>query len=203
MKKSILFLALLLSAAALQAQFGVKGGIAISNWGGEDVDDISDVKSSIVGPYFGAFYNAKIGGMFSIQPELVYSSQGVQFEESGFELKYTLGYLNFTPVARWNSASGFYLGTGPQIGFLLSAKEKFDGDEEDVKDNFRSTDFSWIFAAGYDLKSGLGFYARYNHGLSTLDDEETDPAKVYNRVFNVGIRYTVGPSKKSKDSAKK
>jgi len=196
MKKALLFIILSLAVTATQAQFGVKGGIAISTWGGSDVDDVSSSKSSIIGPYFGAYYNLKISHMFSVQPELVYSSQGVKFEESGVELKYTLGYLNFTPLFRWNSQSGFFLGTGPQVGFLLSAKEKFDGTETDVKDNFRSTDFSWAFAAGYDLKSGLGFYGRFNLGLSSLDDATSDPSKVYNRVFNIGIRYTIMPSKK-------
>jgi|SRR5687768_400662 len=195
MKKIILLIVTILAVAAVQAQFGIKGGINIANWGGDDIEDFGDTKTSLIGPYFGIFYNKKIGGgMVSIQPELVYSSQGVQFEDPTFEVKYVTNYLNLTPLFRWNS-SGFFLGTGPQVGFLISAKEKIGDQEDDIKDDLRSTDFSWAFAAGYELRSGFGIYARFNLGLSSIDDDETDPVDIKHRVFQVGLRYAFMPEK--------
>lgn len=194
MKKIILFLFLSMAVSLAQAQFGIMGGINIANWGGDDVDDMGETKSSLVGPHFGAFYNLKFGAsMFSVQPELVFSRQGVQFENAGFEIKYATSYLNFTPLFRWNSNSGFFLGTAPQIGYLLSAEAKANDQEEDIKDDLEDYDFSWAFAAGYEFKGGLGFYGRFNLGLSSIDNDEVDPVDIKNRVFQVGVRYTFMP----------
>lgn len=201
MKKLFLFAAFAAFAMFAQAQFGVKGGINIANFSGSTVDDLSDQKSSVIGPYFGVFYNAKIADQFSIQPELVYSGQGSQLEEGNLEIKYQVNYLNFTPLVRWNSPSGFFLGTAPQIGFRLSAKIKYMDQEEDIKDDVKSTDFSWAFATGYELKSGLGFYARYNLGLASIAEDEDEDIK--NSVFQVGLRYGIMPSKKGKGDSKK
>jgi hypothetical protein len=82
---------------------------------------------------------------------------------------------------------GFFLQTGPQYGFLMSAKAK-DGGTTDVKDQFKTGNFSWAFAAGYDTKGGLGFYARYNLGLSKIADDGSD---VKTGTFQFGLRYTL------------
>ncbi|MBL7740608.1 MAG: PorT family protein [Chitinophagaceae bacterium] len=186
MKKTLLIVISAIFCLTAQAQFGVKGGLNLANWGGSDADD--EDKKALLGPYFGVFYNIKASDMFSVQPELVYSMQGVRYENSGFEVKIPASYLNLTPLFRYNNPSGFFVGVGPQIGFLLSAKVKEDGEDDvDIKDDLKGIDFSAALAAGYELKNGFGFYVRYNHGLSQIPDE--DDVKVYNRVFQVGVRY--------------
>jgi len=188
MKKTLVSIILVLAFTALQAQFGVKGGINLANWAGDDVDE--EGKKALIGPYFGFFYNIECADMFSIQPELVYSSQGVKYELMGQSAKIAASYLNLTALARLNTSSGFFVGIGPQIGFLLSAKIKEDGsDDLDIKDEMKGTDIAAAIAAGYELESGFGFYARYNHSFSKLLE---DDSKAYNRVFQVGLRYTIG-----------
>ena len=186
MKKFIFVVLLAITFIGAQAQFGVKGGLNLATWGGDDADD--EGKKSLLGPYFGVFYDIKVSDMFSIQPELVYSIQGVKYEESGFKQKIPLSYLNLTPLLRYNNPSGFFAGIGPQIGFLLSAKVKEDGEDDiDIKDELKSVDIAAVLAVGYELKGGFGFYARYNHSLTSLADESD--IKVFNRVFQLGIRY--------------
>lgn len=186
MKKTLLVIMTAIICLAAQAQFGVKGGLNIANWGGSDADE--EGKKALLGPYFGVFYNIKASDMFSVQPELVYSMQGVKYEISGFKVKVPTSYLNLTPLLRYNNPSGFFVGVGPQIGFLLSAKVKEDGEDDvDIKDEMKGVDFAAALAIGYELKNGFGFYARYNHGLSKIPD--ADDSKVFNRVFQVGVRY--------------
>ncbi len=185
MKKIIPIIFLTLACTCLQAQFGVKGGVNIANWGGEDADE--EGKSALVGFYFGAFYNIEAGEHFSVQPEAVFSLQGVKYKESGIEVKIPTSHINITALLRYNAEGGFFVGVGPQIGFLMSAKIKAEGEEEDVKDSFKGTDIAAAIAIGYELESGLGFYARYNHGITQIPDE--DDVKVFNRVFSIGLRY--------------
>jgi hypothetical protein len=191
MKKIFLFAIIVSALTTAQAQFGVKAGLNMANLGGDDVDD--EGKKSLMGFHGGIFYNIVAGESFSVQPELVYSAQGAKYEFGGISAKFALNYLNFTPLLRYNS-SGFFVGVGPQIGFLMSAKTKADGaDDEDVKDQLKSVDFAAAIAAGYEFENGFGFYGRFNYGLSSISEDSDE--KVFNRVFQIGLRYSLKPSK--------
>ena len=61
---------------------------------------------------------------------------------------------------------------GPQISFLVSAKEKTSGTNEDIKDQFKSTEIAGIIGAGYTLPNGFGFDARYQLGLSSIAKDD-------------------------------
>lgn len=186
MKRIILAAFLAISFIGAQAQFGVKGGLNIANLGGDDVDD--EGKKALIGAYFGVLYNIMMSDMMSIQPELVYSMQGAKYELSGFKEKLALNYINLTALFRYNNPSGFFAGLGPQFGFLTSAKVKEDGEEDfDIKDQLKGLDIAAAIALGYEMKSGFGFYARFNLGLTSIADE--DDVKILNRVFQIGLRY--------------
>jgi Outer membrane protein beta-barrel domain len=129
--------------------------------------------------------------MFAVQPELVYSGQGAKatFEET--DVKLNLGYLNVPVLFKYNHPSGFFIGTGPQIGFLLSGKEKVGSDHQDIKSSFKSTDFSWAIGLGYMFKPvNLGIEARFNQGLSNI--ASSSEAKIHNQVIQIGLVYTFG-----------
>jgi hypothetical protein len=191
MKKLILFFAMALIGFSAIAQWGVKAGVNLS-----DVNGNEDAKM-LAGFYGGFLYNARISEMFSFQPELVYSAQGAKISSTSENLR--LSYLNLTPLFRYNTKSGFFAGTGPQIGFLLSAKDKAGGSSADVKEFFKDTDFSWAFALGYEIKSGFGFYGRYNLGISDIDNDSgigTGTNGLRNSVLQFGFRYMLQKNKK-------
>lgn len=185
MKKLITVLALSLLGISVNAQWGIKGGANFANLTGDDADGMK----TLVGIYFGTYYNMPINGMFSFQPELVFSGQGARIENSdGARIK--LNYLNLSPLFRYNS-NGFFAGTGPQIGILLSAHLKDNNTSVDFKDNVKSTDFAWAFMIGYEMPSGFGFYGRYNLGLANIAED----GDIKNNVFQLGLRYSMHPRK--------
>jgi hypothetical protein len=197
MKKILLLSFVLLSAATINAQFGINAGANLANLGGSDATaaNLGADKKVIFRPHFGVYYNAAIGDNFSIQPEVGFSPQGVKLESTGITGKIVLNYINIGALARWNSTSGFYLGTGPQFGILQSAEAQIDGEpDEDIKDQLKSSDFAWMFRAGYDLPGGFGFYGGFNLGLGTIDDE-TPAQDIKNRVIQIGIRYNLTKGK--------
>lgn len=185
--KKILFLLMVSSfVIAAKAQFGFNAGINISSMHGSDVDN--SFKSKI-GFHAGAFYNIAVANSISVQTEASYSGEGAKVDADGESGKYELGYLNIAALFRYNFQGGFNLGTGPQYGFLLSAKAKGSGQTVDIKDQMKSGNFSWAFAAGYDLPMGVGFYGRYNLGLSKIVDETGVDVKASS--FQIGVRYTI------------
>lgn len=183
---------------AQEVKFGVKGGINLSTLTG-DVENAS----SKVGFQVGGFAEIKLSDKFSVQPELLYSLQGVKFKDSeiGFATTETtdnLSYLNIPVMAKYYVAEKFSLEAGPQIGFLLSAKSDFsgfDGDEDfsgdiDTKDFYKSIDFGVNFGAGYDFTENLSAGLRYNLGLSNIAETvEGENFKQKNSVFSLSVGY--------------
>ncbi len=164
------------NAQSTHVQFGVKGGLNFANVHTEDSEDALDNLTSF---HLGALAHIHMTDRFALQPELFYSGQGAK--EGDYKMK--LGYLNLPVLGQVMFGEGFRIQTGPQIGYLMSAK----ADDEDVKDQFNKMDFSWVFGASYLTSLGLGIDARYNLGLSNIN--ESDAYKVKNRVFSVGLFY--------------
>jgi hypothetical protein len=180
MKKVILSLCVVTISLLATAQLGVKAGMNISTWNGDDAEGAK----SLTGFYVGAQYMVSINEKFSVVPEAVYSMEGAKDDATDIKIK--TDFINVAAMFRYNS-SGFYVGTGPQLGFLMSAKADDGTTTADVKDAFKSTNFSWAFGLGYEMKNGLGIGARYNLGLSSIaDDSDTD---VKTGVFQIGLTY--------------
>ncbi|CAM4115657.1 porin family protein [Flavobacterium sinopsychrotolerans] len=200
MKKIILTVAAVFAfgfANAQETKFGVKGGLNVANLSG-DIED----NSSKVGFHVGGFVEIKVSDKFSVQPELLFSTQGTKLEESGtnysYESNLNLSYLNIPVMAKYYVAEGFSLEAGPQIGFLTTAKSDFTATEsgitvsgdEDVKDEFESIDFGFNFGAGYDFTENLSAGLRYNLGLSNIAKTDSgDDFKLSNNVFSVSLGY--------------
>jgi hypothetical protein len=197
MKKVILGFAFIAVVASVKAQdaasgpaFGVKAGANFSNLKATmgDESESGDMK---VGFHVGGFVNVPIGETFAFQPEVVFSQEGSKSEILGTDVNTNLSYIN-VPLLIQYRASGFFAETGPQLGFLIGAKLKADDEDEDIKDQLETFNFSWGVGVGYQLTSGFGFGARYNFGLSNIAKEGDDDNKLKASTIQVGIFKTFG-----------
>lgn len=189
-------------ANAQKAEFGVKGGLNISNFSG-DTEGMN--LKSIAGFNLGAFAAIDLSEKITIQPEILYSTLGAKaVNVSAFygdmlftgDVKFNLSYINVPVMIKYYVADKFNLEAGPQIGFLTSAKTstKLDGSsqtvDEDIKDSFESVDFGLNFGAGYDLTKNVSAGIRYNLGLSNIfKTENGDDSKTQNSVFSLSVGY--------------
>ena len=194
MKKIILAMSILAISTAVTAQteitFGAKGGLTAANmhtkgsFMGESINETSGTK---IGFYAGGFAEVGFSESLSIQPELVLSIMGGTAKEDS-KYKSDLAYVNIPVLAKYNVNSvSLYL--GPQIGFLMSANAKYEGEKESIKDSYKSTDFSAVVGAGYTLESGLGFDARYQMGLSSVAKDVPSSFTQKNNAFTFGLHY--------------
>jgi len=187
MKKILFITALSLSATLIKAQtrtdWGVKGGLNISNLRYENVTN-PDAK---VSGYLGVLAHIHLTRQFAIQPELLFSGQGAKETVAGTDYTLALNYFNLPVLGQIMVGNGWRIETGPQAGVLASAKVKSGGNSSDIKDIYKTFDFSWVFGVGYLTRSGFGVDARYNLGISNINDQSS--AGINNRVFAAGIFY--------------
>jgi hypothetical protein len=183
MKKHIVALCLcLLTAAAVKAQkmsFGLKGGLNIS--------DVSNINGdNRLSGHLGLYFNSRLNAQWSIQPELLYSGQGQQYRALGNEYTLALNYIQIPLMFQFRPVKQVYLEVGPQLGFLIAANVKDDGDKEEVDGAYKKADFGLNFGAGFMVTSKLGFYGRYNVGLADINDVSALSDR-HNRVGQLGL----------------
>jgi hypothetical protein len=187
MKKVLFGLTVLIATAttvkAQHAEFGIKGGLNLAKF--NDDGPINHSMSPSV--HLGILEHIHITKSFAVQPELVYSVQGTKYTNDNSDFKYSMGYINIPVLAQLMTDNGFRFETGPQLGFLVSAKAKSGGTSVDVKDNFKSTDFAWAFGVGYITPARFGVDVRYNLGLTDIVKSTVSSAK--NNVLQIGVFY--------------
>lgn len=171
-------------ATAQHANIGIKAGLNFSN-----IKTDNDIEyDNAIGYHVGLLAHIHLANKFAMQPELVYSTQGADYELSGQDGEINLDYLNVPIMFQYMFDNGFRLQAGPQIGFLLNAKQKYNGGSDDLKDDSNRIDFGIGAGVSYvHPPTGWGFDARYNMGLNNINKD--DGADVMNRNIQVGIFY--------------
>lgn len=187
MKKLILSAIAIMAFAFSNAQetrFGVKGGLNLTNFSG-DVD--TNVKA---GFHVGGFAEIKVIERLAIQPELLFSTQGARYNMQGGNSSgsYKLNYINVPVLAKFYVTKQFTVEAGPQIGFLVSAKNQ----DRDIKDAYRSADYGFNFGAGYNFTDNLSVGLRYTVGLAGVVDRDYDDATdYYNSAKNSNLQLSL------------
>lgn len=175
------------STFAQHTNFGFKAGLNsynISNNSGSSYN-------SKLGLNIGMFGHIHLDKQLAFQPELVYSSQGAKYTNSGTETTINLDYINVPLLLQYMFENGFRLEAGPQVGFLVSAKSKTNNATTDIKSSIKGIDLGLAIGLGYvDTKSGFGVDARYNLGLSNIN--ENTSTKATNVGFQFGVFYLLG-----------
>lgn len=186
--KKIFFLSvavLLFTIAKSQdPHFGIKGGLNASS-----LNNGGSAMETIIGFNAGAFAHIHTSINWSIQPEIIFSTEGAKEPLVGGNLtgKHRLNYLNFPVLLQYMFNNGLRLEGGAQFGVLLSAKDKVRENVLDVKDMYQSTAVSIPLGASFLTRTGFGIDARYVFGLSNIykDDSQT----IQSNVFQLGIFY--------------
>jgi len=176
-----IFCATTMYVSAQDISFGVKAGLNFATLGGDDVDELEGV----TGLNIGAVAEFGLSEKFSIQPEVIYSTQGASLDDETLELD----YINVPVLAKYYVFEGFSLEAGPQLGFNINSQYEFEGETED-EDDIKTVDIAAALGLGYKLPMGIFFQARYNLGITDVYDEiEGTQIDAKNNVFQFSVGY--------------
>ena len=180
--------ALLLAAGAASAQLpgapvgislGVKGGVTIATFHGDDAGDPDNRNG------FAAGVQAVLHSpLFNVQVEGLYVQKGAEQDDGSVKHTYKFDYLEVPVLMRWDLPGMVvkpYLLAGPALAFNTSAKIKSEGAltkataEVDVKDDVKDTDVGLVVGAGIaNTRNHVFFEARYELGLSKTAENGND-----------------------------
>jgi hypothetical protein len=181
------------------SQFGIKTGFNVSTFSAS----INSEASSLIGFHIGGFMKAPIHGNLFFRTELFFSSQGQKDNykygsngPSAGSTVTTVNYLNFPMLLETGKKVTFQ--AGPQLGILMSGREKGTiGNQpvnDDLKEVMKSTDFSFLLGLGINASAHLHFGARYQLGLSGIfakpPNAPVDFPSIKNRVFHFFVGYS-------------
>ena len=176
MKRILLGALLLMSVSGVFAQkfqLGIKAGTNISNFITSS-SQYNTSYSALVGWNAGAFINFMVGDHFAISPEILYSTAGARIKATSSDNGTTvtkndlkLEYLSIPVFAKYRFTGGFYIETGPEANINISSS-RFE--DQSVKSITKSAEFAWGAGLGYHSPIGLGIGARYNIGISKVND---------------------------------
>jgi hypothetical protein len=180
MKRIILIssLAILFLNLSAQMDFGIKGGLNISNVKASEIltDDyrINPAASGNLGYHVGGFFRASLLGIF-IQPELYFSSIATEYKVEDLSgtgtaeqlVKQKIGRID-VPVLVGVKLGTFRLGLGPVGSIIVSDQSDLD-DITGYEATLKSATFGYQLGAGVDIWK-ISIDLRYEGNLTKLGD---------------------------------
>lgn len=196
-----------------QSGYGIRAGLNFADYNPNyEIDSMGteEAATKLLGVQAGIFYSISGDGLFAVQPELSFSQKGIRYADSGNLLaQRTLNYMEFNFLGKTGIINSenvkSYVQLGPGVSYLVSGSDRFQTTTGVLKEkidfdkaNLQRLDLSIHAAFGAAFRIGfenaLFIEARYNLGLSDLNDipDSQQPdgyAEVNNRVLGITIGY--------------
>lgn len=184
----------------------------------QSFDDIQVENKSKSGYFVGAFAEYGFNEKFAVQGEIQYANLGGNLEltasESGLNLT-VQDKINFNQIlipisAKYYATPALALYAGPSTGFNSGYKTKikieetnvpseFLGDldfaeleneqDDQLKENLKSTSFNLFFGGEYTFYNGLFFDARYTVGLTNYEKNPVGGSETKMNYLQLGLGY--------------
>lgn len=188
----IAFLAVIFCKINAQEKFGfgIKAGInysdQVTSGKGENVNVRSIIRFN-GGAYFNLFFLDKV----AVQPEILISGKGSDWDDPAYDVKDLLTYIDIPVLLRYQVIDMLNLQAGPQLGYLLSAsqKDKSSGEVINIDDYYKKPDLGIVIGAEANLPFKINLTVRYVIGLiaTSTDVEYIEPW--LNNFLQISIGY--------------
>ncbi|MEW7280241.1 porin family protein [Aquimarina sp. 2201CG1-2-11] len=156
-----------ISSNAQDLKFGFKGGVNLATINGDGVNDNLDGRT---GYHIGAVAQFSLLETVALQPELLYSAQGIEDTD--------IDYINIPVLFKLKFAKVLSVEAGPQFGFVVN--DNFEVGEPE------SFDFSGAVGAGVEFGKFFG-QLRYNIGFTDVIKD----VDAKNAAFQISVGYYV------------
>ena len=169
-----------ISSIAQGIGLGIKAG---ANFADQSITDINTKNRT--GFNGGAYLTLAWSEKWAIQPEFLFSSQGSELPDVNDIIQ--LDYFSIPILLRWKPIGILSIHTGPQFSSLLSAVDKSG---ENIKEDFKNSDFGYTLGAEVHIPFGLRVGGRYIWGFTNVSDLDED-LSVKNQTLQLYAAWTI------------
>jgi len=198
--------------------YGVKGGVSFNHFLGDFPVDITP--QLYTGFTAGVFGNYKVNDKFSIQPEILYTRKGSNFDEFDFtpetiqladvlslDMFIKTDWIVIPILGMYHINEDFTLFGGPYIGFYLGGKVvaepsiagilSIDWEYDIDADNLRLPDYGIVFGGAYNISENVAVQGRWEYGIQDLADDvivsflDDDFIVINNSSFQLQLDFTI------------
>lgn len=169
------FLVFCVSSIEAQQSWGLKGGWALSNLSTKD-GKLDDSKARN-GFTLGVYGNYPLLGIFSFQPELLYTQKGGLVERGSTSIDTESGYIDIPLGLQLNVMENLYFYVGPQFSVLTNIKVTYKVGTISLEVDKNESNYNRIDAG---IMGGLGIRnqnlfidARVSRGMVDYNDDST------------------------------
>ncbi|TBW25761.1 porin family protein [Gramella sp. KN1008] len=195
MKKTFLLVAIAILGLSNTAKaqeywnFGIKGGANFTNMSSDGFED----NNSRTGFHLGLLAEIPVSDRFSVQPEVLYSTQGTEADGWLGEGEYQIDYVQVPLIAKFYLVDGLAIEAGPSFNFKVE-------EEYDVEDGPVSFESDSDYASTFELGGGLGLSYKFNNGFflngrytqgftNVYDGDDFDDDAINNNGIQVGLGF--------------
>ncbi|SJZ98916.1 Outer membrane protein beta-barrel domain-containing protein [Chitinophaga eiseniae] len=189
--RKILFVLLAVMSVAVGAyaqkkvSYGLKGGLNLSNYNAK-------FDYFRAGIYAGVFAEIKLKERWAVQPEIMYYRNGGRGTYMLFSPVHNASerkedYISIPIMFKYYALPKLYLEAGPEVNYVVSAKEKADGRNFNLIDSYQDRlSVSGSVGIGYQLPRGFGINARYSYSAPI----KAQHPSFHNNTGKIGFTYT-------------
>ena len=158
----------------------LKAGVNFANLNSE-----SDSFTARISFHAGFGIESELNNHLSLEPEILFSSQGAKVKKRSNVVN-SLNYVNLPVMLRYYPDGGFFMEIGPQVGILVSAKQRSDSQYDEDINNLKGQDYGLNLGIGFKSQGSVGINARYYLGLRDINDYEFGE-NLKNSVFQISL----------------
>ena len=200
-----LILMTLISLNAQNLEFGIKSGLGIAQIHITNLPN-SETNSDIFSPTISYSINGTLNyrskGLwgFSFEPGLI-KKGWISNKKDDNENKIGLQYLQLPILSDFYLTDNLYFSIGPEMNYLLTAKNKSSYGTEKITDLNRKFELSGVISGAYKIFDNLDIGVRYSHSLTQVSDkvfwvadefnENPKELKDYNQYLQIFIKVKI------------
>lgn len=170
-----LILMTLININAQDLELGFKTGIGLANihiTNFPDSENNSDLFSPTPSYSLNGTLNYKSKGIWGLSFEPGFIKKGwISNEGNNNENKIQLQYLQLLILSDVYLSDKLYFSIGPEMNYLINAKNKSNSGTERITDLNRKFELSGVIGGTYKIFNNLDIGIRYSHGLIQISDK--------------------------------
>ncbi|MFA5330592.1 MAG: porin family protein [Prolixibacteraceae bacterium] len=200
-----LILMTLINTNAQNLELGFKTGLGLANihiTNLPDSENNSDLFSQTPSYSLNGTLNFKSEGFWGFSFEPGFIKKGwISNKGNNNENKIQLQYLQLPILSDFYLSDKLYFSIGPEVNYLLNAKNKSDYGTQEITDLNKKFELSGAIGGAYKIFNNLDIGIRYSHGLTQISDkvlwvinefnENSMEMKDYNQYFQFFIRLKI------------